>query len=77
MRGKNAATGLAAESFNNLLQFLNPGEDGCSFKFHNTSSRLSQRCDDICWLKALKSIITRYLITWTNFSYFSRGAVPI
>ena len=36
-----AATGLTVESFNNLLEFLNPS------KFYDTSSRLSQSCDDI------------------------------
>ena len=32
----------------------------------------------LAWLfKISKSTITRYLITWTNFCYFSLGAVPI
>ena len=34
------------ESFNNLLEFLNPGKDSCKIKFFDTSSRLSQSCDD-------------------------------
>ena len=42
-----AGTALAAESFNKLLEFLNPGEDSCYIKFYDTSSRLSQSCDDI------------------------------
>ena len=42
-----AATGLTVESFNNLLEFLNPGKDSCNIKFYDTSSRLSQSCDDI------------------------------
>ena len=42
-----AATGLTVESFNNLLEFLNPGKDSCNIKFHDTSSRLSQSCDGI------------------------------
>ena len=41
-----AATGLTVESFNNLLEFLNPGKDSCKIKFFDTSSRLSQSCDD-------------------------------
>ena len=36
-----AVTGLTVESFNNVLEFLNPS------KFYDTSSRLSQSCDDI------------------------------
>ena len=42
-----AATGLTVESFNNLLEFLNPGKDSCNITFYDTSSRLSQSCDDI------------------------------
>ena len=42
-----AATGRAVESFNNLLEFLNPGEGSCNIKFYDTSSRLSQSSDDI------------------------------
>ena len=42
-----AATGLIVESFNNLLEFLNLGNDGCNIKFYDTSSRLSQSFDDI------------------------------
>ena len=42
-----AATGLTVESFNNLLEFLNPSKDSCNIKFYDTSSRLSQSCDDI------------------------------
>ena len=42
-----ATTGLTVGSFNNLLQFLNPGKDSCNIKFYDTSSRLSQSCDDI------------------------------
>ena len=42
-----AATGLTVESFNNLLELLNPGKDSCSIKFYDTSSRLSQSCDDV------------------------------
>ena len=38
-------TGLKAESFNNLLEFLNPGKDSCNIKFYDTLSRLSQSCD--------------------------------
>ena len=29
-----------------LMKFLNPGEDSCNIKFSDTSSRLSQSCDD-------------------------------
>ena len=28
------------------MKFLNPGEDSCNIKFSDTSSRLSQSCDD-------------------------------
>ena len=42
-----AATGLTVESFNNLLEFLNPGKDSCNIKFYDTSSRLSKSCDGI------------------------------
>ena len=42
-----AATGLTVESFNNLLELLNPGKDSCNIKFYNTSSRLLQSFDDI------------------------------
>ena len=42
-----AATGLTVESFNNLLEFLNPGKDSCNIKFYDTLSRLSQSFDDI------------------------------
>ena len=42
-----AATGLTVESFNNLLEFLNPGKDSCNIKFYDASSRLLQSCDDI------------------------------
>ena len=42
-----AATILIDESFNNLLEFLNPGKDSCNIKFYDTASRLSQSCDDI------------------------------
>ena len=106
-----AATGLTVESFNNLLELLNPGKDSCSIKFYDTSSRLSQSCDDIespksgpkpkwlsqdqlfiymTWLKngfarshlaslfkISNSTVTRYLVTWINFCYFSLGAIPI
>ena len=41
-----AATGLTIESFKNLLEFLNPGKDSCNITFYDTSSRLSQSCDD-------------------------------
>ena len=34
------ATSLTVESFNNLLEFLNPGKGSC------TSSKLSRSCDD-------------------------------
>ena len=37
-----AAAGLTVESFNNLLEFLNPSKDSCNIKFYDTSSRLSQ-----------------------------------
>ena len=100
-----AATGLTVASFNNLLEFLNPGKDSCNSKFYDASSRLSQSCDDIgspksgpkpklssqdqlfmymtclkngfarthlAWLfKISRSTVTKYLITWTNFCYFS------
>ena len=46
-----AATGLTVESFNNLLEFLNPSKNSCNIKFYDTSSRLSQSCDDIESLK--------------------------
>ena len=42
-----AAAGLTDESFNNLLDIFNPGKDSCNIKFYDTSSRLSQSCDDI------------------------------
>ena len=42
-----AATGVIVESFNNLLKFLNPGEDSCNIKTYDTSGRLSQSCNDI------------------------------
>ena len=42
-----AATSLTDESFNNLLKIFNPGKDSCNIKFFDTSSRLSQSCDDI------------------------------
>ena len=42
-----AATDLTDESFNNLLEIFNPGKDSCNIKFYDTSSRLSQSCDDI------------------------------
>ena len=42
-----AATGLTVGSFNNLLEFLNPGKDSCNIKFYDTSSRLAQSCDSI------------------------------
>ena len=42
-----AATGLTVESFNNLLQFLNPGKDSCNIKFCDTSSRQSESWDVI------------------------------
>ena len=33
---------------------------------------------NLAWLfKISKSTVTRYLITWTNFCYFSLGAIPI
>ena len=41
------ATGLTVESFNNLLEFLNPGKGGCNIKFYDTLKTLSQNCDDI------------------------------
>ena len=101
-----ATTDLTVESFNNLLEFLNPGKDSCNIKFYDTISRLSQSCDCIgspksgpkpklssqdqlfmymtslkknefarshlAWLfKISRSTVTRYLITWTNFYYFS------
>ena len=105
-----AATGLTIESFKNLLEFLNPGKGSCNITFYDTSSRLSQSCDDngspksgpkakivisrsvmymtwlkngfarshLAWLfKISKSTVTRYLILWTNFCYFSLGAIPI
>ena len=32
----------------------------------------------LAWLfKISKSTVTRYLITWTNFCYFSLGVIPI
>ena len=37
-----AAAGLTVESFNNLLDFLNPGKRSCNIKFYDTSGRLSQ-----------------------------------
>ena len=40
-------TGLPVESLNNLLEFLNPGKNSCNIKFYDTSSRLSQNCNDI------------------------------
>ena len=43
----HAVTRLTDESFNNLLEVLNPGKDSCNIKFYDTSSRLSQSCDDI------------------------------
>ena len=101
----HAATGLTVESFNNLLEVLNPGKGSC------TSSKLSRSCDDIgspksgpkpklssqdqlfmymTWLKngfahshlawlfnISKSKVKRYLITWTNFCYFSLVVIPI
>ena len=42
-----AATGFIVDSFNNLLELINPAKDSCNIKFHDTSSRLSQRCYDI------------------------------
>ena len=42
-----AATGLTVESFNDLLEFLNPGKDSCNINFYDTSNRLSQSFDDI------------------------------
>ena len=42
-----AATDLTIESFKNLLEFLNPGEDSCNVTFYDSSSRLSESCDDI------------------------------
>ena len=42
-----AGTGLTVESFNYLLVFLNLGKDSCNIKFYDTSSRLSQNCNDI------------------------------
>ena len=42
-----ATTGLTVESFNNLLEFLKPGKDSFNIKFYNTSSRLSESCDDV------------------------------
>ena len=35
-----AATGLTVDSFNNLLEFLNPSKDSCNTKFYDTSTRL-------------------------------------
>ena len=43
----HAATGLTVEFFNSLMEFLNPGKNSCNIKFYDTSSRLSQSCDDI------------------------------
>ena len=42
-----AGTGLTVESFNYLLVFLNLGKDSCNITFYDTSSRLSQNCNDI------------------------------
>ena len=42
-----AGTGLTFESFNYLLVFLNLGKDSCNVRFYDTSSRLSQNCNDI------------------------------
>ena len=36
-----AATGLTVESFNNLLEFLNPGKGSCNIKFYDTLKTLS------------------------------------
>ena len=34
----HAVTGLTDESFNNLLEVLNPGKGSCNIKFYDTSS---------------------------------------
>ena len=33
-----AVTGITVESFNNVLEVLNPGKDSCNIKFYDTSS---------------------------------------
>ena len=43
----HAATGLTVESFNDFLEFLNPGRGSCNITFYDTSSKLSQSCNDI------------------------------
>ena len=42
----HTATGLTVQFFNNLTEFLNQLRDSCNIKFYDTSSRLSQSCDD-------------------------------
>ena len=42
----HASTGLTVESFNNLLEFLNPDKDSCNINFYHTSSRLTQSYDE-------------------------------
>ena len=37
-----AATDLTVDSFNNLLEFLNPSKDSCNTKFYDTS----RSCND-------------------------------
>ena len=38
----HAATGLPVESFNNLLEFLNPGKDSCNIKFYQLGFMIFQ-----------------------------------
>ena len=58
----HAATSLTNESFNNLLEFLNPGKDSCNIKFYDASSRLqaeSQIFNDIGSPKSGRSHLAR------------------
>jgi hypothetical protein len=112
-----SATGLELEAFQNLLAFLNPGENAENVKFYDASNRekgdtmqfatpnqetpqkrgprpslspVNQLFLLLVWLKCgfslshtvwlfdtPKSTVSRYIITWINFLYFSLGGLPI
>ena len=117
-------TGLETDSFDELYDFLNPGENCANVKMYDSKTKKTQDKNDFVWMPPEtkeketsgkkqgpaklkmnaknqlflyltwlkggfsinhaswlfdlpKSTVSRYIITWSNFLYFSLGAVPI
>ena len=78
------ATGLEKESFDILLEFLDPGENSCKLK-HDNAKEIAQKAlsssetpsRDTLQERGPRPNRSRYIITWTNFLYLSLGSIPI